>query len=166
MEKLLFHPVRIASGLMADRWPEVAGRRVGDIHILPVRIYFEDTDFSGRVYHASYLRFMERGRSDWLRSLGVSHNALHRGEGGERAFFAVQHMDIDFLKPASIDDVVEVETGIVEASGARIVLDQRIIRGADVLIRAAVTVALVNAAGKPRRIPATIRQLVRRVPGG
>jgi acyl-CoA thioester hydrolase len=143
---------------MPEKWPHVAGRLVPGGHVLPVRIYFEDTDFSGIVYHASYLRFMERGRTDWLRLLGVSHEELDRGDHGERLAFAVRRMEIDFLKPARIDDLVEVETVTAKSSGARIILQQTIRRDGAVLVDATVTVVLVAENGRPRRLPASLRE--------
>ena len=144
-------------------WPDLAGHLEGSRHILPVRIYFEDTDFSGVVYHGSYVRFMERGRTDYLRLLGVGHDALDKGEHGEPLAFAVRRMTIEFLKPARIDDVIEVETRVGELAGARIVLAQTVRRGAELLVTAEVTVALINAAGQPRRIPEAVRE---RLSGG
>ena len=87
---------------MTSDWPDLAGQIEGETHVLHIRIYFEDTDFSGRVYHARYLHFLERGRSDYLRLLGISHREL----AVEGAAFAVRHMEIDFLKAAEIDDLV------------------------------------------------------------
>lgn len=146
----------------SDPWPNLAGRLTDDGHVLPVRVYFEDTDFSGWVYHASYLRFMERGRSDFLRLKGIGHDALDKGEHGgargERLAFVVRHMSVDFAKPARIDDVVEVDTRVIEIGGARIVLAQTVRRGAATLARAEVTVALINERGEPRRLPADVRR--------
>jgi len=146
---------------MTATWPHLSGRLDGNRHILPVRIYFEDTDFSGVVYHGSYVRFMERGRTDFLRLLGVGHEALargdHAGEEGEALAFTVRRMTLDFLKPARIDDLVEVETALKELGGARVVVDQIVRRGAEVLAKAEVTVALINAAGQPRRLPDWLR---------
>jgi acyl-CoA thioester hydrolase len=141
-----------------DRWPDLSGRLDGDRHILPVRVYFEDTDFSGFVYHGSYIRFMERGRSDFVRLIGIGHGDLNSGVHGEPLVFAVRRIDIEYRKPARIDDVVEVETRAREIRGASIVLAQTIRRGDDVLTEAIVTVALVNRDGKPRRIPDSIRR--------
>ncbi len=113
----------------SDRWPELAGRLVpGGGHILPVRVYFEDTDFSGVVYHGGYIRFMERGRSDFLRLLGVGHQALDRGDHGESLAFAVHKLVVEFLKPARIDEVLEIETRVKAIGGARIVLSQAVTR--------------------------------------
>jgi acyl-CoA thioester hydrolase len=142
----------------SEAWPDLSGRLVDGGHLLPVRVYYEDTDFSGWVYHASYLRFMERGRSDFLRLCGISHDALDRGVHGERLAFAVRHMTINFLRPARIDDVIEVDTRAIEIGGARIMLAQTVRRGSETLVKAEVTVALVSAAGEPRRLPAEVRE--------
>ena len=149
--------------MSGSAWPDLSGRLEGNRHILPVRIYFEDTDFSGVVYHGSYVRFMERGRTDYLRLLGVGHDALDKGEHGEPLAFAVRRMTIEFLKPARIDDVIEIETRVGELAGARIVLTQTVRRGAELLVTADVTVALINTAGQPRRIPEVVRE---RLSGG
>jgi len=136
-----------------DDSANIAGRLTDEGHELLQRVYFEDTDFSGRVYHARYLHFMERGRSDYLRLLGVHHRALAQ----EGLAFAVRHMEIDFLRPASIDDVVTVATTPLEARGARVVLAQDVLRGGEPLIRARVTVALVGAGGRAVRLPPKVR---------
>jgi acyl-CoA thioester hydrolase len=138
-------------------WPDLAGRLVDGEHVLPVRIYFEDTDFSGVVYHAAYLRFMERGRSDFIRLMGVSHEALANGTYGEPLAFAVRRMEIDFFRPARIDDLIEVHTKPAQAGGARIVLEQSVRLGDAVLVTAKVTVVMINHQGKARRMPATLR---------
>jgi acyl-CoA thioester hydrolase len=145
----------------ADKWPDLAGRLMpGGGHILPVRVYFEDTDFSGVVYHGAYVRFMERGRSDYLRRLGVGHDALDRGEHGEPLAFAVRRIVADFLKPARIDDVVEVETRPGDLRGARIILSQTVRRGDEVLVTAEVTVVMINADGRARRLPDAVRAVL------
>jgi acyl-CoA thioester hydrolase len=141
---------------MTGDWPVLAGRLIAGGHLLPVRVYFEDTDFSGVVYHGSYVRFLERGRTDFLRLLGVGHDALDRGDHGRRLAFAVRRMVMDFHKPARIDDLLEVETLVGEPAGARINLVQSVRRGSDVLVAAEVTVALIDDAGRPRRLPAEI----------
>lgn len=142
----------------ASAWPDIAGRLVAGGHVMPVRIYFEDTDFSGVVYHASYLRFMERGRSDFVRLLGIGHTALYDGEHGEPLAFAVRRIHVDYLKPARIDDLVEVETTVRTIAGARLVLWQVVKRGAETLVEAEVTVVLVNPEGRARRLPPGVRQ--------
>ena len=141
---------------MTDQaWPHLAGRLASGVHVLPVRIYYEDTDFSGVVYHASYLRFMERGRSDFLRLSGVSHADLH--DEGDRLAFVVRRMAIEYLKPARIDDVLEIETRAESIGGASFTLAQTVRRGADALVTARVVAALVDGRGRPRRIPAPLR---------
>src|SRR5262245_60062015 len=109
------------------RWPDLAGRIVADAsgrrrHVLPVRVYFEDTDFSGLVYHASYVRWCERGRSDFLRLVGNDHKALIEGGAGrEPAAFVVRRMHLEFRKPARIDDILEVTTRVKEIGAAPLV---------------------------------------------
>jgi acyl-CoA thioester hydrolase len=145
------------------RWPDLAGRIVADAsgqrrHVLPVRVYFEDTDFSGVVYHASYLRWCERGRSDFLRLIGNDHKALIEGAcTGEPAAFAVRRMALEFLKPARIDEVLEVATRVKETTAATLVLDQRVSRDGTDLFTAEVMVVLVSVSGKPLRLSAALR---------
>jgi acyl-CoA thioester hydrolase len=124
-------------------------------HSLTVRVYYEDTDFSGVVYHASYLRFMERGRTELIRALGVEQAALF--DGDTPLAFAVRRMALDFLKPARMDDLLTIETTPRLARGATMELAQRVLRGAEVLVTAAVTVACVGG-GRARRIPAALRE--------
>jgi acyl-CoA thioester hydrolase len=133
---------------MTDRWPDLAGRIEGKVHLLPIRVYYEDTDFSGAVYHANYLKFCERARSDCLRLIGIHHSELHG-----TASFVVRRMVCDFLKPALIDNLLEVETRFVEFGGARMELSQTVRRAKEKLFEAQVTVALVNGQGKPKRLP-------------
>ena len=130
----------------------------GGRHVMPVRVYYEDTDFSGVVYHASYLRFMERGRTNYLRLLGIDHRALFEEAQQEAPGFAfvVRSMQIDFRKPARMDDMLEIETAPEEVKGASITLHQRIMRGDEVLIEAHVQVAFV-ASGRARPIPKPLR---------
>lgn len=124
-------------------------------HSLPIRIYYEDTDFSGVVYHASYLRFLERGRTELLRDYGVHQAALH---GDDQALaFAVRRMVIDWLKPAKMDDLVSVETRVAELRGASLVLHQSIVMGDRLLLTAEVLVALVQG-GKPARLTQALRE--------
>jgi acyl-CoA thioester hydrolase len=131
-----------------------AGRFDGREHILPVRIYYEDTDFSGLVYHANYLRFFERGRSDFLRVAGIHHNALL--EGAEPLAFAVNKMSLEFLKPARIDDALVVRTVFETMRGPRIFIAQRLMRGEEVLVKAAVEVCCISLTGRPRKPPAML----------
>jgi acyl-CoA thioester hydrolase len=127
----------------------IAGRIVEGRHVLPVRVYYEDTDFSGIVYHANYLKFCERGRSDMLRVIGIAHRELSR----TGLAFAVRRMNCDFLKPAIIDDLLDVVTRPAEIGGARLVLDQSVLRGNETLFTAEATLALIDANGRPRRLP-------------
>jgi len=145
-----------------ERWPDLSGRLVaeerGRRHVLPVRVYFEDTDFSGLVYHASYLRWCERGRSDFLRLLGNDHRALiGGGKGREPAAFVVRRMRLEFLRPARIDEALEVETRVKEVGVASLVLEQSIRRSGRVLFEAEVMVVLVSVSGKPMRLSSAIR---------
>lgn len=139
-------------------WPDLAGRLADGRHVLPVRVYYEDTDFSGVVYHASHLRFFERGRTDFLRLIGIGHAALAAGGPGEALAFAVRTIEVDYRAAARIDDVLEVETRLVEVGGARIVLDQALTREGTVVARARVTVAVVSKDGRARRLPEGMRR--------
>ena len=131
-------------------------------HVMRVRVYYEDTDFSGLVYHASYLRFMERGRTNYLRLLGADQRALFEETEKEAPGFAfvVRSMQIEFLKAARMDDVLEVITLPHEVRGASVTLDQRIMRGEELLIEARVQVAFVSG-GRARRIPEALRAAMR-----
>jgi acyl-CoA thioester hydrolase len=127
-------------------------------HFMSVRVYYEDTDFSGIVYHANYLRFMERGRTNYLRLLGADHGALFAQAQSEAPglAFVVRTMQIEFLKPARMDDVLVVDTAPEEVRGASIQLRQRVMRGDDTLVEAQVRVACV-AGGRARPIPKALR---------
>lgn len=126
-------------------------------HTLPIRVYYEDTDFSGVVYHASYLRFMERGRTELLRSLGIDQQAAFSGEGQAPFGFAVRGMSIEFLKAARMDDMLAVETTPAMVKGASLELAQRVLRGSEVLVTALVRVACVSQ-GRATRIPDHVRK--------
>jgi acyl-CoA thioester hydrolase len=127
---------------------------------LDVRVYYEDTDFSGRVYHASYLRFLERGRTEWLRGHGLTHQDLAASSG---IVFAVRSMQIDFLAPARIDDLLCVETSAGTARGASIGFRQRVILHEKTLVAATVLVAATRD-GRPVRLPAALRVALARPP--
>ena len=138
---------------------ELDGVMCNGRHVMHVRVYFEDTDFTGIVYHANYLRFMERGRTNHLRLWGANHRALFEEAERETPGFAfvVRSMQIEFLKPARMDDVLEVETEPEQVKGASITLHLRIRRGEELLIEAHVRVAFVcNGRAKP--IPKPLRQ--------
>ncbi|TMJ40668.1 MAG: tol-pal system-associated acyl-CoA thioesterase [Alphaproteobacteria bacterium] len=142
-------------------WKDLAGRIEKDRHVLPVRVYYEDTDFSGAVYHANYLKFCERGRSDCLRLLGVHHHEMHWHETEGRMGFVVRRMLCDFRKPARIDDLLEIETRFREMRGARMELDQKVLRECETLFAAQVTVVLVDAAGRPKRFPKAMAEALK-----
>lgn len=122
-------------------------------HRLMARVYYADTDFSGVVYHARYLEFLERGRSDFLRLAGVHHTELLAGKHGERIAWVVRRMEIDFVQPARIDDIVTVDTRTERISGARIFMAQELSRAGEALVRAKVEAAIVGEGGRPRRFP-------------
>lgn len=140
-------------------WPDLAGRLLTDAkgHVLGVRVYFEDTDFSGLVYHTSYLRWCERGRSDYLRLLGLHHNALY---DDDRSAFVVRRLTIDYLKPARIDEVLEIITRPGRLGQATIDLDQEVRRGAELLAKIAVQLVLIDGAGRPRRLKGLMREVM------
>lgn len=131
-----------------------AGRFDGRVHHLPVRVYYEDTDFSGIVYHANYLRFFERGRSDFLRVAGVHHNEL--AAAAEPMAFAVNKMEIEFLKPARIDDALVVKTAFETMRGPRIFIAQTLEKAGEILVRAQVQVCCISLTGRPRKPPAML----------
>jgi acyl-CoA thioester hydrolase len=132
--------------------------RAGRRHVMPVRVYYEDTDFSGIVYHANYLRFMERGRTNFLRLLGADQRALFEEAAQEAPGFAfvVRSMTLEFLKAARMNDILEVTTWPIEVKGASITLMQTVARGEEVLLEAQVRVAFV-AGGRAQRIPKALR---------
>lgn len=121
-------------------------------HRYRVHVNYEDTDMGGIVYHANFLKFIERARSAWVRDLGIDQNAM-RAAG---TVFVVRRLEADFLAPARFEDVLEVETRTVAATGARLVMDQVVRRGDEMLFRAMVTVACLTGAGRPARLPAAI----------
>ena len=120
-------------------------------HRIQVRVYYEDTDFSGAVYHAAYLHFFERGRTEFLRAQGIHHSEL----ASEGIAFAVRSMEIDFPRAAHIDDLLVVDTAVVDVSGARLTLDQSIERGDELVARAKVVVVAVKD-GKATRLPKSV----------
>jgi len=134
-------------------------------HKLSVRVYYEDTDFSGFVYHASYLRFMERGRTELLRELGLLQRDLALSEPAGALFFVVRAMDIDFRRPAYMDDLLSVETRVEAVGGASFTMGQEIRRDDALLTAARVTVALISNR-KPQRLPAVIREKFERLLDG
>ncbi len=141
---------------MTDR--PTAGRFEGREHRLPIRVYYEDTDFTGLVYHANYVRYFERGRSDALRLMGVGHAELLDGE--QPLAFVVSQMQLTFLKPARIDDELVVRTRYDAVKGPRLLISQTISRGADDLCRAEVEVVCIHMDGRPRRPTAALRDRI------
>jgi acyl-CoA thioester hydrolase len=131
-------------------------------HTMQIRVYYEDTDFSGIVYHASYLRFMERGRTNHLRLRGAEQHALFAEAQSETPGFAfvVRSMQIDFFKPARMDDVLDVVTWPVAVKGASIVMGQEVRRGDALLVKAEVRVAFISE-GRAQPIPKALRALMK-----
>ena len=141
---------------------QLDGEIRGGRHHMAVRVYYEDTDFSGVVYHASYLRFMERGRTNYLRLLGADQHALFEEVAKEAPGFAfvVRSMQLDFLRPARMDDVLDVVTWPVAVKGASITLAQEVRRDDEVLVKAEVRVAFISE-GRAKPIPKSLRQLMK-----
>lgn len=127
-------------------------------HHLPIRVYYEDTDLGQVVYYANYLRFIERGRSEWLRSVGVDQTRLLADQG---LVFVVRRVEADYLRPARFDDLLDVVTAVAEVAGSRIELDQRVERDGTLLFQARVRMVCVDmAAMRPHRIPDTLRAIL------
>ncbi|WP_415183502.1 tol-pal system-associated acyl-CoA thioesterase [Phaeovulum sp.] len=124
-------------------------------HGFPIRVYYEDTDLAGIVYYANYLKFIERGRSEWVRGLGVDQVALKRDHG---IVFAVRRVEADYLKPARFDDELIVTTRLLMQTGARIVLAQEVLRDNQPLFAAQVTLVCLQESGAVARLPAEIRR--------
>lgn len=143
---------------MNDAWPNIAGRIRNGIHIMPIRIYYEDTDAGGVVYHARYVAFCERARSDCLRLLGIHQSSF------EGVNFVVRRMVCDFLKPARLDDLLEVHTRFLDMGGARVEIGQEVMLNGNTVFKADVTVALVDGRGRPRRLPESMADRFRRMP--
>jgi acyl-CoA thioester hydrolase len=147
---------------MADSGPE--GAVQDRVHTLIVRVYHEDTDLTGVVYHANYLRFLERGRSDFLRAAGVTHAML--ADGPSPVGFAVRRMEIDFLKPARLEDVLAVRTVFAPRQGALLRARQAIERGGETLLTAELEVACVTLDGRAARPPKVLVNAVAPYEGG
>lgn len=128
-----------------------AGRFKGREHILPLRVYYEDTDFSGVIYHANYVRYLERGRSEFIRAIGASHTSLL--QSATPATFVVAGLKMKFVRPAKVDDCLEVFTAMQWVRGARIFTRQSIFRGNKLILEAAVENVCVTMQGRPRRLP-------------
>jgi len=126
-------------------------------HKFAIRVYYEDTDMGGIVYHANYLKYIERARSDWVKTLGIDQNSMRHDEG---LIFAVRRVEAEYLAAANYDDDLEVETTTHAITGARLVMDQVVRRGAKILFSAQVTIVCINQAGQPARLPANIRRML------
>jgi acyl-CoA thioester hydrolase len=146
----------------ASMTPHLDGLIRDGRHHMQIRVYYEDTDFSGIVYHANYLRFMERGRTNHLRLMGAEQHALFAEAMAETPGFAfvVRSMQIDYLKPARMDEVLDVITWPLEVKGASITLAQEVRRGGDVLVKAKVRVAFISE-GRAQPIPKALRVLLK-----
>jgi acyl-CoA thioester hydrolase len=140
---------------MAEDSPQGFGRFHGKVHILPIRIYYEDTDLSGIVYHANYLRFMERGRSEFFRCAGVT--SMAQLDAPEPTAWTLRKAEIEYLKPARVDDLIEVHTMATELSGARMTAVQNIFCKGVQLTHGKVEACIITMSGKPRRIPQEMR---------
>lgn len=142
---------------MSDAWGHIAGRFHDGAHVLPVRVYYEDTDAGGVVYHARYVAFCERARSDCLRLLGINQSEL------PDLFFVVRRMTCDFQRPARLDDLLEIHTRFTEMAGARIEIAQQVMLNGNSIFRAEVTIALVDGRGRPRRLPEDLARRFQRL---
>ena len=132
-----------------------SGRFEGKCHLMPLRVYYEDTDLSGLVYHANYLRYCERARTELLRLLGIEQRGTQESGGG---FYAVADAQIRWLSPAKLDDSLVVQTRLAELGAASVRLEQAVCREDEVLVQVAIRVGFIGPDGRPRRQPAAWRQ--------
>jgi acyl-CoA thioester hydrolase len=139
-----------------DRDTSNAGWLEGREHVLPVRVYYEDTDFTGVVYHGNYARYFERGRSDFLRLVGIGHAQLL--ERPDPAAFTVVKLTLEFRRAARIDDLLHVRTLYETVKGPRLFVRQRIVRGDELIATADVEAACIDLAGKARRPPSGLAE--------
>ena len=149
--------------LPSDLPAPASGLFAGGVHHYPVRIFFEDTDTGGVVYHANYLRYMERARSDMLRLIGIDQRGtLDNGEG----VYAVTHVAIDYRLPARLDDDLIVVSRVEAVTGATVTIAQDVMRGSDLLTRGEVRVAFLSSQGRPKRQPKSWVALFTRIAQG
>jgi len=134
------------------------GHFEGKTHILPLRVYYEDTDLSGVVYHANYLRYMERARTEFFRLAGVTKMADL--ESDEPTAWAIREVRASYHRPARVDDALSVRTELVAISGARIEAVQKIYAGGVLLVEGRIQACIITLTGKPRRLPASLRDLL------
>ena len=126
-------------------------------HEFPVRVYYEDTDMGGIVYYANYLRYIERARSDWVRSLGIDQNAMREQDG---VVFVVRRVEAEYLLPAKFDDALLVRTVVKAVTGVRLIMTQEVLRDEKLIFQAEVTVVCIGDGGAPARLPANIRRQI------
>jgi len=126
-------------------------------HRFAIRVYYEDTDMAGIVYHANYLRYIERARSDWVRGIGIDQNAMRSRDG---VVFAVRRIEAEYHAPARFDDELELRSRVQSVTGARLVMAQAVYREGRCLFEAVVTLVCLGQAGQPVRLPANIRRIV------
>ena len=134
--------------------PNSSGHIDGDVHRFPIRVYYEDTDAAGLVYYANYLKFAERARTEWMRLIGLDHKELRASAGGA---WAVRRCEIDYLRPARLDDEIELGTRVLSLGGATADMEQIATRGDVELARLAVRLAFITPEGRPVRLPAALR---------
>ncbi|MBP0482606.1 tol-pal system-associated acyl-CoA thioesterase [Sagittula sp. M10.9X] len=127
------------------------------MHVFTVRVYYEDTDMAGIVYHANYLKYIERARSDWVREQGLDQNAMREEDG---IVFVVRRIEADYLHAAKYDDVLEIRTTVKSMTGVRLIMAQEVLRGEEVVFRAEVTAVCATLDGHPTRLPAALRRRV------
>jgi len=137
----------------------LSGEIIGDAHHLRVRIYYEDTDFSGVVYHANYLKYFERGRTEYMRMLGVHHH--HLAALDEPLAFAVAEINVRYRAPARIDELITVQSRLVSARGASFVIDQAIVRGDVLLATARLHVVCIDGQGRPKRLDRALMDVLK-----
>jgi acyl-CoA thioester hydrolase len=137
-----------------------SGVLAGAVHHFPVRIFYQDTDVSGFVYHANYLNFFERARTEYLRLVGIHMREMMDAPPEERAFFAVRDLKLDFLKPAHLDDALLIETWMSGLGAASVTMQQKVSRGSEILVEARLRVAVLGDDGRPRRWPAPWKKIL------
>jgi acyl-CoA thioester hydrolase len=135
---------------------EAFGRFEGKTHVLPIRVYYEDTDLSGLVYHANYLCYMERGRSEFFRAAGITR--LAQLDDPEPTAWTLRKVGLEYFRPARLDDLIEVHTRCIALTGARMTAEQTVRKGGEILTQGQVEACIITLSGKPRRIPAEMRE--------
>jgi acyl-CoA thioester hydrolase len=138
--------------------PPPSGAMADGVHRFPIRVYYEDTDAAGIVYHGNYLKYAERARTEMMRGMGLSHSELADRLG---LVFTVRRCEIDYQAPAKLDDELQVATRILEIGGARLLAEQTILRAGSALARLVLTLALVTRAGRPARLPSDLKSAIR-----